>query len=286
MPGATYPGRVLLLLPPSEGKTPAPADAAPADLATLTAADALTARRTEVLDALGAVSARPDAAQLLGVGASLGEEIARNTRLRTEPAAPAAQVYTGVLYAAAGLASLPGGAAARAARTVRVFSGLWGVVAPADRVPAYRLSMGVDLPGVGRLASAWRAPLGAALDARAAGDVVVDCRSAAYLAAWKPRTTGDGAADWVTVRVVREAAGRRSVVSHNAKHTRGVLTGHLLRRAGEPTSAAELLKAAEELVGEVVGTEVGSGLSYRVLEATLHAATGRSGPQTLELVVG
>ena len=80
-----------------------------------------------------------------------------------------------------------------------------GAVAPADRIPAYRLSMGVDLPGVGKLATAWRPHLAAALDARAAGDVVVDCRSAAYLAAWKP-TTGD-AADWVTVRVVREAAG-------------------------------------------------------------------------------
>jgi cytoplasmic iron level regulating protein YaaA (DUF328/UPF0246 family) len=277
---------VLLLLPPSEGKTPAPADAAPVDLAALTAADTLTARRAAVLEALAAVSATADAARVLGVGASLGEEVARNTRLRTEPAAPASQVYTGVLYAAAGLGSLPDDAAARAARTVRVLSGLWGVVAPDDRVPAYRLSMGVDLPGVGRLATAWRGPLGAALDARAAGDVVVDCRSATYVAAWRPRTTGDGAADWVTVRVVREADGRRSVVSHNAKHTRGVLTGHLLRRAGEPTSAGELLKAAEELVGEVVGTEVGSGLSYRVLEATLHPAAGRTGPQTLELVVG
>jgi cytoplasmic iron level regulating protein YaaA (DUF328/UPF0246 family) len=277
---------VLLLLPPSEGKTPAPADAAPVDLAALTAADDLTVQRTAVLEALATVSARPDAARVLGVGASLGEEIGRNTRLRTEPAAPASRVYTGVLYAAAGLAALPGDAAARAARTVRVVSGLWGVVAPDDRVPAYRLSMGVDLPGVGKLAAAWRGPLAAALDARAARDVVVDCRSAAYLAAWRPRTTGDGAADWVTVRVVREADGTRSVVSHNAKHTRGVLTGHLLRRAGEPTSAAELLKAAEELVGEVVGTEVGSGLTYRVIEATLHAATGRTGPQTLELVVG
>ncbi|PZR53723.1 peroxide stress protein YaaA [Xylanimonas oleitrophica] len=282
---------MLLLLPPSEGKTPAPDGAAPVDLAALTAAAELTPQRTAVLDALAAVSARPDATTVLGVGDSLAAEVERNTRLRTEPAGPAAHVYTGVLYAAADLAALTADAgseaSARAAASVRIFSGLWGMVAPADRVPAYRLSGGVDLPGVGKLSTAWRGPLSEALDARAAGDVVVDCRSATYVAAWKPRTTGPDAAEWVTVRVVREAGGKRTVVSHNAKHTRGVLAGHLLRREAQPpTSADELARAAGELVGQVVGTEVGSGLSYRMLEATLHAATSKTAPQTLELVVG
>lgn len=276
---------MLICLPPSEGKTPAPADAAPVELAALTA-PSLTAQRTAVLDALAAVSARPDATAVLKVGAGLAEEVARNVDLKAAPAAPASRVYTGVLYAAAGLADLPDGAGPRAAESVRIFSGLWGVVAPDDRIPAYRLSMGVDLPGVGKLATAWRPHLAEALDGRAAGDVVVDCRSAAYLAAWKPATTGAGAADWVTVRVVREADGSRSVVSHNAKHTRGVLTGHLLRRAGEPPSSAEeLLDAAHELDGEVIGTEVGTGLSYRMIEAALHAPTTRTGPRTLELVI-
>jgi uncharacterized protein len=274
---------VLICLPPSEGKTPAPADGAPADLARLTAADRLTDQRRAVLDALAAVSARPDATTVLGVGASLADEVARNTDLKAAPAAPAAQVYTGVLFAAARLAELDGSAARRAADDVRVFSGLWGAVSPADRIPAYRLSMGVDLPGVGKLATAWRPHLTAALADRAAGDVVVDCRSAAYLAAWKPDTA---TTDWVTVRVVRESGGTRTVVSHNAKHTRGVLAGHLLRRDGaEPRTAAELLDAARELDGQVIGTEVGSGLNYRMVEATLHDATTRRGPRTLEVVI-
>jgi len=113
--------------------------------------------------------------------------------------------------------------------------------------------------------------LGAALDERAAGDVVVDCRSATYAAAWRPRTTGDDAAQHVAVRVLREAGGKRSVVSHNAKHTRGVLTGHLVRRAGDVGSADDLAKAADELVGT------------DLLDATLHD-DGR-GRFTLELVV-
>jgi cytoplasmic iron level regulating protein YaaA (DUF328/UPF0246 family) len=276
---------VLICLPPSEGKTPAPDGAAPVDLAALTA-PALTPRREKVLDALTEVSGRPDAIDVLKVGAGLADEVARNTALRTTPAAPATAVYTGVLYAAAGLGDLTGTAAERAASSVLVFSGLWGVVAPGDRIPAYRLSMGVDLPGIGKLGTAWRDDLAAVLDARAAGDVVVDCRSAAYAAAWKPRTTGPDATDWVAVRVVREHDGKRTVVSHNAKHTRGVLTGHLLRRAGDPpTSAETLLAAARELDGQVIGTEVGTGLSYRMVEATLHDATTRTGPRTLEIVI-
>ena len=278
---------MLLLLPPSEGKTPAPVGSAPVDLAGLSDAGALGAQREVVLEALARVSALPDAVDALGVGASLADEVARNTRLLTEPAAPAARVYTGVLYAAAGLSGLLDDPAAReAARdSVRVFSGLWGAVSPADRIPAYRLSMGVDLPGVGKLAPAWRAPLAAALGQRAAGDVVVDCRSSTYVAAWKPAVSGPRAAEWVTVRVVRETAGRRTVVSHNAKHTRGVLAGHLLRRGVEPTTAAGLVEAAGELVGTVVGTEAGTGLSYSLLEATLCPATTKSGPQALELVI-
>nr|WP_216645940.1 peroxide stress protein YaaA [Isoptericola halotolerans] len=275
----------MICLPPSEGKTPAPDDGAPVDLSSLTA-PGLTAQREAALDALATVSARQDATDVLKVGATLADEVSRNAGLRSAPAAPAGDVYTGVLYAAAGLTDLTGPAADLARDTVRIFSALWGVVRPTDRIPAYRLSMGVDLPAVGKLATAWRPHLTAALDERAAGDVVVDCRSAAYLAAWKPATTGPHAAEWVTVRVVREAEGRRTVVSHNAKHTRGVLTGHLLRRAGEaPSSAEGLLATARELDGEVIGTEVGTGLSYRMIEATLGEAPARSGPRVLELVI-
>lgn len=66
---------MLLLLPPSEGKTPAPDDAAPVDLATLTGADALTVQRTRVLASLAEASARPDGVDVLGVGPSLTAEV-------------------------------------------------------------------------------------------------------------------------------------------------------------------------------------------------------------------
>src|SRR5699024_11183591 len=149
---------------------------------------------TQVLEALTAASSRRDAATLLGVGASLGAQIARNTTLTEAPTAPADQVYTGVLYAAAGLAELTGAARRRANASVRIVSALWGVLAPGDRIPAYRLSMGTTLPGIGPLARYWSSALGTDLRANpgprenapgshedrsgAGADVIIDCRSA------------------------------------------------------------------------------------------------------------
>ena len=236
---------VLVLLPPSEGKS-VPDDGDPVDLATL-GSPGLTGHRAEVLDALIKVSSHPDAMRLLGVGPSLAAEVERNTRLRVEAAAASSAIYTGVLYSAAGLARLPDDAArSRAGRAIRVVSALWGLVRPADRIPAYRLSMSTDLPGVGPLARSWRPLLAAELDPCAGAELVVDCRSASYLAAWRPPAGSPG---WVTVRVLRELDGRRTVVSHHAKHTRGVLTRHLLVRPGaEPTTPAALLDAARELI--------------------------------------
>lgn len=259
---------MLVLLPPSEGKT-APARGPALDLDSLTS-PALRPVREKVLDALVEVSARPDAVTVLGTGASLAHEVARNVVLRDAPTARASRVYTGVLYAAAGLDELPRRARERSWRSVRTVSALWGLVSPADRLPAYRLSMGTDLPGIGPLAAAWRDPLRAELDAATASELVVDCRSAAYLAAWRPPAD----ADWVQVRVLRELDGVRSVVSHNAKHTRGVLTRHLLVRAGrEPRDADQLASAAAELLGD--GTLVDVELGARP----------RTGARVLSLVV-
>ncbi|WP_024287974.1 YaaA family protein [Cellulomonas sp. KRMCY2] len=237
---------MLVLLPPSEGKT-APTTGAPVDLTALSS-PLLTTHRRRVLGALVRVSASPAAMSVLRVGPSLAGEVARNVGLRTAPTAPARAVYTGVLYGAARLDDLPDDAAReRSDRCVRTISALWGVVGPADLIPAYRLSTGTDLPGVGPLAASWRRPLGRALDAHAARRLVVDCRSATYAAAWSVPAT---AAGHVTVAVLREADGRRTIVSHSAKHTRGLFTRHLVTRAGsEPRTPTDLLDVAGELVG-------------------------------------
>jgi cytoplasmic iron level regulating protein YaaA (DUF328/UPF0246 family) len=231
---------VLILLPPSEGKTPAVAGNA-VDWSSLSF-PGLNSYRTKVLDALGTVSAHEDALALLGVGASLKSDVERNTRLHAEPAAPAHQLYSGVLYDALGYGSLTAAQRKKADESVLVVSALWGAIRFADRVPAYRLSMGTALPDVGRLASFWKPPLNDALAAATADELLVDCRSSTYAAAWTPPPS-----QTVAVNVFTEVNGVRKVVSHFAKHTRGELARHLLSRRGKaPQTPAQLQKAAAE----------------------------------------
>lgn len=231
---------MLILLPPSEGKTAA-WKGRPFELDELHFAELSGARR-EILDVLARVSSGKDALEVLGVGASLAADVHRNTSLATEPAAPAHQIYTGVLYDALGYAAMTPAQKRKADAAVVVISGLWGAIGFADRVPAYRLSMGIALPGIGRLASHWKRHLDEPLRQRAGNELIIDCRSSSYAAAWSPPPE-----QTVAVNVFQERAGKRTVVSHFAKHTRGELTGHLLRRRGAaPATPAKLLNAARE----------------------------------------
>ncbi|NKX56476.1 YaaA family protein [Arthrobacter mobilis] len=231
---------MLILLPPSEGKTAA-TDGLPFDLEDLHFPE-LNPARGQVLAALAHVSASPDALAKLGVGASLAAEVQRNTRLHAEPSAPAHTVYSGVLYDALGYRSMTPAQRRKADDAVVVISALWGAIRFADRIPAYRLSMSVGLPETGKLASYWKRHLPAALAAHADGQLLVDCRSSSYAAAWAPPPERT-----VVVNVFQECDGKRTVVSHFAKHTRGELARHLVTRRGKaPETPEALLKAAQE----------------------------------------
>nr|WP_269329045.1 peroxide stress protein YaaA [Kineosporia babensis] len=234
------------MLPPSESKAAPAKRGKPVEVAQLSFPE-LTDLRKQALEALIEVSAQPDALTRLGVGASLADEVARNLTLHTAPARPAHQVYTGVLYDALGWDSLSPAARRRGNNRVLVISALWGALRPGDRVPSYRLSMDGELPSLGPLARHWRSELPGVL-AAAAGKrgVIVDCRSGPYAAA-APVTSfpSDVAARTVAVRVLRETNGKRSVVSHLAKHTRGEVTRYLLEQDTDPLTPAAL----RDLVG-------------------------------------
>lgn len=222
-----------MLLPPSESKT-GRSRGTPLDLGRLSF-PTLTAHRQQVLDALAAASTADDAHEVLGVSPNLVDEVARNTALMSTPAPPAAQVYTGVLYDALDLGDLTPGQRRRANRWLVVVSALFGAVRPTDRIPPYRLSMAVNLPGVGPLAGHWRPVLDDELTAAAGTGLVVDCRSSTYVAAWTP--SGDVARRWVQIRVPG--------ATHMAKHTRGLVTRHLLGVDREPRTPAALARALE-----------------------------------------
>nr|WP_255633449.1 peroxide stress protein YaaA [Demequina sp. TTPB684] len=253
------------MLPPSEGKTPATVGK-PVDLSALSHAGLADARR-RVGDTLAKVSGQRNALKVLDVGPSLADDVARNTRLWSEPAAPAAAVYSGVLYDAAHMSEWDDATMLRAQQRIRIISALWGAVSPADLIPAYRLSMSTSLPRVGGLATLWKKRLDPHLTALAAGSVVVDCRSSSNAAAWTPRDT-----PWVAVRVLRELDGRRTVVSHMAKHTRGLLTAHLMSYETAPQTPQDVADAAAGLIG--------AALVDVVLEER------SKGPDQLTLVVG
>ena len=187
-----------------------------------------------------AASARPDALAVLGAPKGAADRVAANVHLREAPTLRAADLYTGVLYDALDLGSLDAAARRRAGRTLVVVSALFGALRPGDRVPSYRLSMDVDLTGVGPLAAAWRPVLEQVLPGAAGSGVVVDLRSSTYGAAWRP--VGEVAERTVAVHVVRDGPGGRTAVSHMAKHTRGLVARHLLESGVSPRTPEELVE--------------------------------------------
>ena len=201
MSGVAAPRPPLILLPPSETKR-APARGKPVDLAALSF-PTLTSLREALLD----------------------------DELRAAPATAAGRLYTGVLYAALDIATLPAGAT----RNLVIISAQFGALRVADRIPAYRRDMA---------AAHWRAGLRAPLDEATAGRVILDCRSATYTAAWRP--SPEAATRAVHLAVVEEHDGVRRVVSHMAKKTRGEVARHLLLSAARPRTPAELAAAVAE----------------------------------------
>lgn len=126
---------MLVLLPPSEGKA-ASGRGAPLKPESLSLPGLAEARQA-VLDELVELCAGDEekAREVLGLSEGLRGEVAKNAVLRTAGARPAGEIYTGVLYDALDLASLDAAAKRRAARSLLVFSGLWGAVRVTDRIP-------------------------------------------------------------------------------------------------------------------------------------------------------
>jgi cytoplasmic iron level regulating protein YaaA (DUF328/UPF0246 family) len=183
------------------------------------------------------------AAVTLGLGPTQLDDVRRNGRLRDLPTAAAERVYTGVLYDALGLTTLDPSAHRRALSRVAIVSSLYGLVRPGERIAPYRLAGGVTLPGLGGVASYWRAHLDPAIRELAGRGLVVDLRSSTYAAFWRP--AADLAGRVVTVRVLHEVDGRRQVVSHFNKATKGRLVRALLedgRDARTPAAFAALLR--------------------------------------------
>ena len=251
---------MLILLPPSESKT-GRTRGRPVAHETLSFPELDDTRRA-VLEAVAKVSGHPDAAEVLGVSPNLTAEVARNTVLETTPSLPASRVYSGVLYDALDHGTLDGPAKRRANRWVVVVSAIYGAVRPTDAIAPYRLSMAVNLPGIGPLAAAWKPELSAVLPEAAGRGLVVDCRSSTYAAAWTPQ--GDLAARWVQVRVPG--------ATHMAKHTRGLVARHLCQVGRDVRRVPQLLDVLGDAFEVSLTPPVAPGRPW-VLDATARPAT-------------
>ncbi|MGW6954719.1 peroxide stress protein YaaA [Streptomyces chartreusis] len=238
---------MLVLLPPSEGKASS-GRGVPLRLESLSLPGLGEAREAVLRELVELCAGDEDKARdVLGLSEGLRGEVAKNAGLPTAGARPAGEIYTGVLYDALDLASLDAAAKKRATRSLLVFSGLWGAVRVNDRIPSYRCSMGVKLPGLGALGAHWRAPMADVLPEAAGDGLVLDLRSSAYAAAWKPK--GEVAGRTASVRVLH--APTRKVVSHFNKATKGRIVRSLLTAGAVPQGPAELVEALRDLGYEV-----------------------------------
>jgi cytoplasmic iron level regulating protein YaaA (DUF328/UPF0246 family) len=257
---------MLIFVPPSETKA-FPVELPPVELGSLVLPE-LAPVRARLLKAIVRQARGRASAALAALGLSEGQagELAHNRELLSAPAGPAAEVYTGVLYDALDLPDLH--RRGIATDHVLIFSGLWGVLRPGDRIPHYRCSPAVKVPASGSVSAAWRKALRIPLAAHVGDRLVVDLRSGSYASLWAPGSNA------VTVRVLHErqsgGAVTRSVVSHFNKATKGRLTRALLesgQRPGQPDELADLVRA----------------LGYTVEPGP--AGTRPDGPAALDIVV-
>ena len=269
-----------ILLPPSAGKS-TKETTNHLQLEKLWQAEHLTQTRRQLIDDVQNTALLADAAQIFKLGPKNAHEISQNLEVYDAPALAAWQLYDGVLYEAAKFAQIfsygacaqdgqgqggqqqvdqcqadqPQGLQRQLEELTLVFSALFGPVRLTDLITPHRLSGSVKLPGQGSVASIWSKALKELLTQQLSGHVVVDLRSAEYGAMYRPARGGECLTLNIAVAKVNPATGKRSVVSHWAKHTRGLLAGALLRAVASGQLAAsdgdvdEILQVAAGLEG-------------------------------------
>lgn len=277
-----------ILLPPSAGKT-TKESTNHLQLEKLWQAEHLTQTRRQLINDVQNTALLADAAQIFKLGPKNAHEISQNLEIYDAPALAAWQLYEGVLYEAAKFAQIFSyGACAQDGQgqgqgnqpqgsgqgqggqsqadqsqglqrqleeLTLVFSALFGPVRLTDLITPHRLSGSVKLPGQGSVASIWSKALKELLTQQLSGHVVVDLRSSEYGAMYRPTRGSDCLTLNIGVAKVNPATGKRSVVSHWAKHTRGLLAGALLEAvasgqlSGSEGDVDEILQVAAGLEG-------------------------------------
>lgn len=172
-------------------------------------------------------------AKLLGVkGAALADATAANRTVSSAPTMPAIDRYSGVLYGALDADSLGVRARRRLDDSVLIVSGLWGLVAPTDPIPDYKLKMGASLGTLGKLSTWWRPAIDEALAQRvrsSSAPIIWNLLPNEHDAAW----SGTPDLPVVSVRFLEpNRSGELVAVSHWNKFLKGALVRFLVEHPG------------------------------------------------------
>ncbi len=231
---------MLILLSPSESKS-----APTTELTAALSFDELNPVRAKVMRALVKMCSgnQARASKALGLGHTQIDQLQLNTQLATAACGPAIDVYSGVVFEALSASTLTTKQRERLHAHVLIASGLHGLVRPLDSIAPYRLSANSKITGLPSLQSLWRAPIASIL-ANSTGPIL-DLRSHAYVSlapipkVCLPRS--------IAVRVLQESNGKRTVVSHFNKATKGLLVRDLIRHGAMATSTSGLTQQLTQL---------------------------------------
>lgn len=173
-------------------------------------------------------------------------ERARNLALCNGPRMPVLERYTGVLYDALDVASLPDAARSWALEHCFIQSALWGLVRGSDAIPAYRCSASTRL-GKHSMKQRWARTCAAVL-AEHEG-VILDLRSKSY-AELGPLPDRDNA--FVLEFVTRMPNGELKQLNHFNKQGKGEFLRTVASASAEVHERLDMVVGMEGLCGVLV----------------------------------
>ena len=194
----------------------------------------LNPNRERLLEAIEAVLKRSGGLEdVFDVrGEALEEAIRLNRGIRLSKAMPARELYTGIMYQAIEYKTLGKEEKKRFDRQVLIFTGLFGLVRPTDRLPPYKLKMNSNIGGmIGKITNYWRQPVSEILRQELRGKVVWDFLPDQHRRVW------DGSGEIKAChqvkfvkRVIRSGVAEWKTISHHSKALKGALIRHLLSK--------------------------------------------------------
>ena len=154
-----YSSKLLILIPPSEGKTSGDLNA-PLNLSSLSFDSLYTLREMLIDRLISYMKSDHDISKLLGVKTSaLKLAISNNLKLLSSGTLPAISRYSGVMYKAIDYEGLNAEEKFFFNQNVLIFSGLFGVLNPQDLIPNYKLKMGSVISNQKTCAKIWKNPV-------------------------------------------------------------------------------------------------------------------------------